>query len=149
MLRDADVDAVIIANSGVTGQISAMIGAAAENLIYPQPSFDPDSDDEAVRRFIKAYRAKYGEAPQRFAALGYDTLRLLYDAMVLGGTAHPDTVRASLRQLKDYHGASGRINFDENGDVVQYPRLFIIQDGQPIPYQGFLDEGGTLMIPGR
>mgnify|MGYP001824475613 CR=1 FL=1 len=126
-----------------------MIGDAAENLIYPQPSFDPDSDDEAMRRFITSYRAKYGEAPQRFAALGYDSLRLIYDAMVLGGTAHPDTVRASLRQLKDYHGASGRINFDENGDVVQYPRLFIIRNGTPIPYQDFLDEGGTLLIPGR
>ncbi len=149
MLRDADVDAAIIANSGVTGRISEMIGDAAENLIYPQPSFDPDSDDEAIRRFITSYRAKYGEAPQRFAALGYDSLRLIYDAMVLGGTAHPDTVRASLRQLKDYHGASGRINFDENGDVVQYPRLFIIRNGTPIPYQDFLDEGGTLLIPGR
>ncbi len=149
MLRDADVDAVIIANSGVTGRISEMIGAAAENLIYPQPSFDLDSDDEAMRRFITAFRARYGEPPTRFAALGYDTLRLLSDAMVLGGTAHPDTVRASLRQLKDYQGASGRINFDENGDVVQYPRLFIIRDGRPIPYQVFLDEGGTLTIPGR
>ena len=148
-LRDADVDAVIIANSGVTGRISEMIGDAAESLIYPQPSFDLDSDDEEMRRFINSFRAKYGEPPLRFAALGYDTLRLLYDAMVLGGTAHPDTVRASLRQLKDYQGASGRINFDENGDVVQYPRLFIIRDGRPIPYQVFLDEGGTLTIPGR
>ncbi|MBD3869148.1 MAG: ABC transporter substrate-binding protein [Acidobacteria bacterium] len=149
MLRDADVDAVIIANSGVTGRISEMIGDAAENMIYPQPNFNLDTNDEDMRRFITAFRARYGEPPQRFAALGYDTLRLLYDAMVLGGNSHPDTVRASLRQLKDYQGASGRINFDENGDVVQYPRLFIIRDGKPIPYQVFLDEGGTLTIPGR
>jgi branched-chain amino acid transport system substrate-binding protein len=149
MLRDADVDSVIIANSGVTPRIGEMIGGAAENLIYPQPSFDLDSDDETMRRFITAFRAKYGEPPTRFAALGYDTLRLLYDAMALGGTAHPDTVRTSLRQLKDYQGASGRINFDENGDVVQYPRLFIIREGRPVPYQVFLDEGGTLTIPGR
>jgi branched-chain amino acid transport system substrate-binding protein len=149
MLRDADVDAVIIANSGVTRRISELIGDAAENMIYPQPSFDLDSDDQAMRRFITSFRAKYGEPPQRFAALGYDTLRLLYDAMVLAGNSHPDNVRASLRQLKDYEGASGRINFDENGDVVQYPRLFIIRDGGPIPYQVFLDEGGTLTIPGR
>jgi branched-chain amino acid transport system substrate-binding protein len=149
MLRDADVDAVIIANSGVTGRISEMIGDAAENMIYPQPNFNLDTNDEDMRRFIIAFRARYGEPPQRFAALGYDTLRLLYDAMVLGGNSHPDTVRASLRQLKDYKGASGRINFDENGDVVQYPRLFIIRDGKPIPYQVFLDEGGTLTIPGR
>ena len=149
LLRDAGVDAIIIANSGVTPRISEMIGDAAENMIYPQPSFDLDSDDDAMRRFITAFRARYGEPPSRFAALGYDTLRLLYDAMVLGGTAHPDTVRTSLRQLKDYQGASGRINFDENGDVVQYPRLFIIRDGNAIPYQVFLDEGGTLAIPGR
>jgi branched-chain amino acid transport system substrate-binding protein len=149
MLREAGVEAVIIGNAGITAKITEMIGDAAENLIFPQPSFDLDNNDAVMQQFIAAFKARYGKDPDRFAALGYDSLRLIHAAMELGGTAHPQTVRSSLRHLKDYQGASGRINFDENGDVVQYPKLFIIRDGAMMPYQKFLDEGGELKIPGK
>ncbi len=149
MFREAGVPALIIGTSGITPAIIDMIDGAAENLIFPQPSFDLNTEDPAMLRFIQVYRDRYGKDPDRFSALGYDSLHILYDAIKLGGTAHPDTVRSSLRQLKDYQGASGRINFDENGDVVQYPRLFIVRDGKVLPYQKFLDDGGELVIPGK
>ena len=34
--------------------------------------------------------------------------------------------------------------FDDNGDVVRYPRLFIVHDGTPMPYEEFVEEGGKL-----
>mgnify|MGYP000733016706 CR=1 FL=1 len=34
------------------------------------------------------------------------------------------------------------IVLDESGDVVRYPRLFIIHNGQPMPYEDFEQEGG-------
>ena len=39
--------------------------------------------------------------------------------------------------------------FDRNGDVVQYPRLFIINEGKAVAYDDFIESGGSLEIPGQ
>jgi hypothetical protein len=39
--------------------------------------------------------------------------------------------------------------FDRNGDVVQYPRLYVARGGRFVPYDRFIENGGTLPVPGR
>ena len=64
------------------------------------------------------------------------------------GSAHPDEVRRGLLGLEDFNGAAGRTAFDERGDVVRYPRLFIVRNGAPTSYEEFKQEGGSLPVPG-
>lgn len=144
--------AVMMGTASITEDVVSLVGqvAAAEQLVYPQPPFDVDSTDEEVRGFVEAYRAKYGENPDTFAAHGYDSMRLIAMAIDLGGgSMHPDNVREGLQSIDNYKGASGTLGFDINGDVVQYPRLFIIHKGKPVPYERFIEEGGSLAIAGR
>ncbi len=150
-IRSAGVRAVILAASSVTDAgLVGLAGEAAENVIFPRPgAFDPAADAPPVRRFVEAYRAKYGEDPQAFAAYGYDALKLIRLAAQQGGSIHPKDVRLGLRSITGYEGASGRVAFDEYGDVIQYPRLFIIRRGRAVPYERFIEEGGTLEIPRR
>jgi hypothetical protein len=68
---------------------------------------------------------------------------------VEGGSPHPKDVSTALLGINNYKGASGLITFDHNGDIVQYPRPFIIWEGEAVPFDRFLEEGGTLHIPGR
>jgi branched-chain amino acid transport system substrate-binding protein len=149
MLREAGIDAIAMGSSSITGDIVRLAGAAAENLVYPQPSFDLTTDDPNMQAFIQAYRAKYNEEPDRFAAHGYDSLMLLMNAMKFNDSPHPNDVKSGLGNTHDFQGASGRIGFDQNGDVVQYPRLFIIRDGAPVSYEKFIEDGGSLQVPGR
>jgi branched-chain amino acid transport system substrate-binding protein len=144
-LHAAGIGAVRLGSSSVTRDLAQRAGAAAEKLVYPQPSyFDPASTDRAVFEFVKAYRAKYGEEPDVYAAHGYDALKLILHAMNEMGSAHPDNVKIGLSAIQGFEGAAGSTSFDENGDVVRYPRLFIIHEGQPILYQQFAESGGTL-----
>jgi predicted DNA-binding protein (MmcQ/YjbR family) len=39
--------------------------------------------------------------------------------------------------------------FDKNGDVVQYPRLYVVRSGQFVPYDRFVEDGGALPVPGK
>lgn len=43
--------------------------------------FHPDLDTPEVREFVAAYRAARGEAPDTWAAQGYDALMLLAHAI--------------------------------------------------------------------
>lgn len=147
-LRASGSDAIVMGNSGFTDKVLQIAGTAAENLVYPQPSFDPDSEDPATRKFVTAFRAKYGSAPSRFAAHGYDAFQVLAKAIREGDSTHPDNIRIGLTAIDNFQGASGRLAFDSNGDIVQYPRIFVIRNGAPLAYEKFVEQGGKLPVPG-
>jgi branched-chain amino acid transport system substrate-binding protein len=146
-LRNAGVRAIALGTSSMTAEAVRRAGPAAEGLVFPETSFDPQSLRPATRRFVAAYRARFHEDPDPFAAHAYDALKLLAFAMEREGSPDPESVRRGLDAIEDYPGASGPVAFDENGDVVQYPRLFIVHHGHAEPYDRFVEEGGTLPLP--
>jgi branched-chain amino acid transport system substrate-binding protein len=148
-LHAAEIRPLIMATASVTQKIPGLAGEAAENLVYPQPSFDIGSGDPPVATFVEAYRERYDEDPGIYAAHGYDALKLIWQAMLDTGHSRPDEIKRGLLGLESYHGAAGRTSFDSSGDVVRYPQLFVVRDGQPVPYEEFEQEGGELPVPGR
>jgi branched-chain amino acid transport system substrate-binding protein len=144
LLHEAGVNAVMLGSASVTEDLIRMAGDASENLVYPQPAFDVESPDPSVRSFVDAYRARYNEDPDIYAAHGYDAIKLLAQAMINADGTHPKSIRVGFSAIKDYDGAAGRTAFDENGDVVRYPRMFIIREGRSVPYEKFVEEGGSL-----
>jgi branched-chain amino acid transport system substrate-binding protein len=148
-LKDAEVDAVMLSTGSITEDVVTLAGDASEHLVYPQPPFDVASEEPEVKNFVESYRAKYGDTPDTFAAHGYDSLKILAKAYeTVDGSTLADDVRAGLSSITRYQGASGVAGFDNNGDVVEYPRLFIIHNGQAKPYDKFVQEGGSLQISG-
>jgi len=145
LLHKAGIKAVLMGSGSVTDDLVRLAGPAAENLVYPQPSFDLNSRNPAVSTFVDSYRARYGEDPDIYAAHGYDALKLLALAIENGGSSHPDDIRIGFSSIKNYEGAAGRTAFDENGDVVRYPRMFIIRNGKSMPYETFVEQGGSLL----
>lgn len=148
-LREAGVDAALMGTSAFNQDVVEVAGEAAENLVFAQPSFQPESAYAPAQEFAEAYRAKYGEEPERYAAYGYDALKILYQAMVEVDATNVGNVRIGLSTLDNFEGATGRISFDSHGDIVRYPSLFIVRDGAPVPWETFIAEGGTLQIPTR
>jgi branched-chain amino acid transport system substrate-binding protein len=143
-LYDAGNTAVLMGTSSVPDSIARTVGEAAEKLIYPRPGFDIESNDPQVVHFIDAYRTKYGEDPDSYAAHGYDALYLIKKAIEATDSTHPMNVKLGLLSIKDYKGAAGITGFDKNGDVVRYPRLFVIHQGKAMPYDKFKEEGLSL-----
>lgn len=143
-LEAAGVEAVKLGTSAFRPSVIDGAGSATEHLMYPQPAFDLESEDAALRAFIEAYRAKYDDDPERWAAYGYDSLKLIARGMEQAGNARKDSAVTGLNNTSNYEGASGRISIDGNGDVVQYPRIFIVVDGESIQYNHFIEQGGSL-----
>jgi branched-chain amino acid transport system substrate-binding protein len=143
-IHAADLNVVVMGTSSVPPTIAQNAGEAAEKLLYPQPAFDPGSGDARVIKFVQDFKQTYGEDPEIYAAHGYDAVMLMAEAIRELGSTHPANVKIGLSSIKNYNGAAGPTTFDKNGDVVRYPRLFIIHEGRAIPYKQFTDEGLSL-----
>ena len=149
LLRASGLKPLVLGTSAVTPDVVRLAGSAAENAVFPQSSFDPDSSDVAARSFVAAYRAAYGEAPDVFAAHGYDAVEVLAEAARRAQSWSADALRQALLSIDNHDGASGRMAFDKNGDVVQYPRLYVVRGGRFVAYDRFVEAGGVLPVAGR
>jgi len=96
------------------------------NYVY---SYDSTTGPESVSKFVTSYMKKYGEAPDLIAANSYDAVMVLAKAIEESGV---DTtkVKQSLLETQNYHGGSGVLSFDHNGDVKK--ELFVkrIENGE-------------------
>lgn len=144
LLEQAEMDTVLMSTSSVTADIGRHAGPSAENMVYPQVVFDLDSREPAVAAFVSAYRQEYNEDPDIYAAHGYDAVRLVAAAITSAGSTHPKSIRQGLGAIENFDGAAGRTSFNSDGDVVRWPRVYIIRDGTPIPYDELKDRGGSL-----
>ena len=77
-----------------------------------------DSTEPAVKNFVAAFNKKYGKNPNSFAALGYDSVYMLKDAIVAAGSADPAAVKDALKKTNgDY--VTGHLTFDEKRNPVK------------------------------
>lgn len=106
---------------------------AAEGLIYPQPPYNPDSDDSATKKFVAEYRAKFPTKPDLDAAFSYDALKIVAKA-IESCANYPQDLRARIADT-NYKGMTGDVSFDDKGDVDIEPHIFQIKGGQFVPVQ--------------
>ena len=73
-----------------------------------------------AKKFIDAYTKQYGNIPDDVAALTYDSMGLLFEAIKKSTTIDRKVVRDSLATLANYSGVTGDIKFTAgSGDPVK------------------------------
>ena len=95
----------------------------------------PDLDNTQTQAYLQAYRQAYNELPNNDAALTYDALGLLFQAIRNRNKADPESIREGLSKIKHYRGVSGTIEFQGTGDPIKSAVILQIKDGQPVFYQ--------------
>lgn len=107
--------------------------AGAENLAntYYSTHFSPSSTDPLAQKFVAAYKAKYsGKVPDAMAALGYDSVMVLADAIKRAGTTDEPKLRDAIAATKDFPGATGVTTLDANRDASKSAVIITVKDGQ-------------------
>lgn len=114
-------------NSPVLMQLA---GAAAEGTVVPSV-FHPDEPRPEASRFTAAFRARYGARPDAGAALGYDALHLLVDAMRRAHSTIPDSVALTLHAMRNWRGVTGTFGFDSAGNLLEQQVVtMVVSHGQ-------------------
>jgi len=105
-----------------------LAGQAAENFeaVYP---YDPTRTDLRWLDFQGRYEARYHEKPDHFAALAYDQMRILLDAICRAGL-NKGRIRDALTGLTSFKGVTGDMIFDPNCKNIAPLYLAHVHDGQ-------------------
>lgn len=85
-----------------------------------------------AQEFREAYEAAYGVPPENaFAALGYDAMGLVADAISRAGSADSAAVQEALAATKGYEGVTGLIAYPGDSHVPSKPvAIMNVEDGK-------------------
>jgi branched-chain amino acid transport system substrate-binding protein len=108
-------------------------GTALEGAYFSN-HYSTGNKDPRVQSFIAAYKAKYGgKEPDAIAALGYDALKMMADAITRAKSTDGPALRDALAQTKDFPGVTGDITIDENRNAKK-PAVVLQIKGQSYQY---------------
>lgn len=80
--------------------------------IYYTQSFGEAADSETIDFFTQDYETRFGNTPDRFSKLGYDTANILFESLETAG--NPYYLARVIRSKTGYNGLSLRVDFDGN-----------------------------------
>ncbi len=106
------------------------IGGDALDGAYFGDHYSPQDPDPAVRRFVAAYRARFGDVPDSVGALAYDAARLMADAIRRAGSTSGPRIREALAATADFPGVTGNITFDLERNPIKPITILRIENGR-------------------
>ncbi|PWU08315.1 MAG: ethanolamine utilization protein EutJ [Verrucomicrobia bacterium] len=112
--RELGFDVPFLGGDGWDSAEFLKMGGQAVEGVYFVDHFSADNKSPLVQNFVKSYARKYGTAPSALAALAYDSIKLLADAMQRIGETDPMKVRDALAATVDCPAVTGTISFDED-----------------------------------
>lgn len=106
------------------------IGGKAMEGKYFSTHFSPEEKSDAVDNFVKKFKAKFNEAPDAMAALGYDSALLLADAIRRAGSTDGAKVRDALAATKGFSGVTGKTTLDAQRNASKPAVIITVKGGQ-------------------
>jgi branched-chain amino acid transport system substrate-binding protein len=132
--RDAGITGPIVGGDGYdTPDLVSVAGPAADNTFFTTHALmDATGGTDGIKKFMAAYKTEYGHDPENaFAALGYDTVYLLVDAIKRANSTDSAAVKTAIEGTKDFSGITGKITFSADSHVPQKGVTVIaVKDGK-------------------
>ena len=107
----------------------------ANNLMFLSP-FTPTSTDEAIQKFVKAFKDKYGDTPNQFAADAYDGIYAMKAAMekadVKPGMASSDVcdgLKSAMVEIEIDGVTAKGLTWEASGEPSKEPMVVKIENG--------------------
>ena len=91
-----------------------------------------DNTNTPVQDFIKSYKSKNNAEPNTFAALGYDTIYMIKQAIEKAGeNATREDVRNAVAGMT-FDGVTGKFTMDKSGSPTKSVTVLEMKDGKPV-----------------
>jgi branched-chain amino acid transport system substrate-binding protein len=118
-IREAGLNIPIVSGDGFdTELVTTVPGPTMANDVYFSTHTYREDTRPEVLAFIEAYKAEYGRDPENaFAALGFDAIGLIADAITRAGSAEPAAIKKALSETKGYKAVTGAITYSRPSGV--------------------------------
>jgi branched-chain amino acid transport system substrate-binding protein len=115
--RELGMTMPILGGDGWVGN-SLANGREALNNTYISNHYSGDNPDPIVQTFVRDYRQVYGHDPDSLAALSYDAVKVLADAITRAGSTDGPKVRDAIATA-DVVGVTGHLKMNAQRNVVK------------------------------
>ncbi|HEX2062325.1 MAG TPA: ABC transporter substrate-binding protein [Thermoanaerobaculia bacterium] len=107
-------------------------GKALEGCFYSN-HYHVDDPSPAVREFVQKYQERYNAKPDSLAALGYDSARVLADAIRRAGTTDGPKLRDAIAATKNFPGVTGVVTLGPDRNPIGKKLVVLeIKDGNTV-----------------
>lgn len=131
-LRAQGITAPIVGADGWDG----IVDNAGDEMLngFYSNHYASDSTDGKVVDFVKKYSSKYNSTPTAFAALAYDAMYVIRDAIVAAGSSDPVKVQAEVEKTNGSY-VTGNLTFDAQRNPTKSAVMLEIvkKDGALVP----------------
>lgn len=129
--QELGLGAILLGGDGWDSPKTVEIGGKAVEGVYFTNHYSDEEKRPEVLQFINAYKAKNGgRVPDAMAVLGYDSMKLMADAIARAGSTDGPKIRDALAATKDFPGVSGKITIDKDRNAQKAIVVLRIQDGR-------------------
>jgi branched-chain amino acid transport system substrate-binding protein len=131
--RAAGLTQPILSGDGFDTPLIGQVAGGLADDVYYSTHVALDSRAPRVRRFVAAYRRRYKRAPENaFAALGYDTMRLIANAIHRARSAEPGAIRRALAATRGFRMVTGTLSYAPGRRTPVKPVAVLrLHDGMP------------------
>jgi len=145
-VRAGGVTTPILGTEGFdTHNFIKIAGPAAEGVMITT-SLDRDSKSPAMRKFIDDYEKKYKTPADMVAASTNTAINVAAAAIAKAGPDDPAKIRDAIAGTKDFQVATGRISFNELGEIYKAAQIQVIKGGK-FHHQATIDNPQLLAPP--
>lgn len=102
-----------------SAKMPEIAGAAALNNTYFSSLYSPEDSSDINKNFVAAYEKAYGQKPDVFAALSYDSALLVAEAIKNAGSTEPAKISEAMAKINGFSGVSGSVTFDDKHNPVK------------------------------
>jgi len=127
--RQFGIKATLVGGDGWDGSSLITVGGKAIEGSYFSNHFSVEDTSPLVQTFVQKYKQKYNVTPDAFAALGYDAMKLLADAITRAGAPDPEKIRAAIQDTENFPGVSGKITIGKDRNAQKSAVIITIKDG--------------------
>lgn len=129
--REMGINAAVLGGDGWdSAKLPEIAGAGALNNCFFASHYSPDDSSPAIKSFVDAYKAEYGQVPDSFAVLSYDATMMILDAIKRANTLDTVKIKDEMAKTKDFQAVSGTITLNETHDAVTSAVVIEMKDGK-------------------
>jgi branched-chain amino acid transport system substrate-binding protein len=126
-LRAKGVTQPIVGGDGYDTPLLIELGGEGAKDVYFTTHASLENPSEKVTNFVKNYKETYKTAPENaFAALGYDTMYLIANAIKTAGKADSTSIKTALAATSNLETVTGKISY-KSGSRVPTKSVTIIE----------------------
>ena len=116
--RDKGITSQLLGGDGwESDELTTVDKDAVDGALYINHYYSGDQD-ENVKNFVDGYKAKYNKEPDSFAALAYDSMKVLLKSIENAGSTDPVAIKDALNKI-EISSVTGNIKFNEDRSAVK------------------------------